>query len=152
MRRVSSNSSLNGGNAPVVPAPVGLPSSIVPTPKMSRNVSAQSLADMQADMQAEAMMPAPITSIMSCVEQYGFPSELLSTESKDFAACVVSPEEPASPLAPSPKPYNIPIEKRVGLLSIQMNEDEDARYNRLMQALLRRRRNKASVVERQACP
>lgn len=89
------------------------------------------------DIQVEAMTQMPLSNLATCIEEYGFPSDVLKStdvESKQgLAACLFTPET-------SPDEELERLHRGRYLATAYSLEFIDERYGRLLQAVRRQRK------------
>jgi len=135
MRKVPSTPSLLGTSPP---GPAWFKSS------MRKSTSTQSMLsdtssfipDVVEEIKIESMIQSPLNNTLQCIEQYGFPSEILQSKEKDMAACLMTGE-----------PITHDMRRTINLESFDkyiQRTDIIERYERLF-AIVRRRKRRLSI-------
>jgi hypothetical protein len=135
MKKVPSTPSLLGTSPPA---------HILYKSSMRKSTSTQSMLsdtppfipDVVEEIKIESMIHSPLNNTFQCIEQYGFPSEILQSKEKDMAACLMSGEDVSHDMR---RTLNIEMfDKYV------QRVDTVERYERLF-AIVRRRKRRLSI-------
>lgn len=101
MKKVSSTPNMSGGILGSSPRPsmhLKRPSSISSISSMTTSDTIESVFDAVVhETQLESVMHVPINNLLPCIEQYGFPSEVINSaneeQKKNLVACLSPLEE-----------------------------------------------------------
>jgi hypothetical protein len=92
--------------------------------------------DVVEEIKIESMIQSPLNNTIQCIEQYGFPSEILQSKEKDMAACLMSGEDVS---------HDMRRTLNLGMFDKYIQRtDTVERYERLF-AIVRRRKRRISV-------